>query len=202
MENEEINYKTLRKIQQIEKNSPSLTELYPGFYNSLSEYIEKLENRLIEESSNQKKVILEDEIQNIKKIAISIYEQREKKILLAAVSKARGGNPNLKNVEEVENNLYENILGLMLQSRKKILEEKSIKKKENKKDKTTDLALTNNDEEIQKNINPVISIKKDIPEFVGTDEKKYILRKNDIVSLPENMSKLLIKRGVVKEIEE
>ena len=79
MDEEELSYKTLRKIQQMEKNSPGLTSLLPDFYNSLSDYLENLDKRLNEESSSQKKMMLTDEIQNIKKIAINIYEQREKK---------------------------------------------------------------------------------------------------------------------------
>jgi hypothetical protein len=43
-------------------------------------------------------------------------------------------------------------------------------------------------------------ITKNIPEFIGTDEKKYNLRKNDIISLPEDMSEMLSKRGVADKI--
>ena len=94
MEDDEINYRTLRKIQQMEKNSPTLTDLRPDFYENLSEYLKNLDNRFECESSSQKQMLLKDEMQNTKKIATSIYEQREKKVLLAAITKARGGNPD------------------------------------------------------------------------------------------------------------
>ena len=68
MNEDELSYKTLRKIQQTEKNSPSLANLHPGFYSALSEYLEKLDNRLKNESSSQKKMILSDEIQNTKRL--------------------------------------------------------------------------------------------------------------------------------------
>ncbi len=131
MEDDEINYRTLRKIQQMEKNSPILTDLRPDFYDNLSEYLESLNNRLESESSSQKQMLLKDEIQNTKKIATSIYEQREKKVLLAAVTKARGGNPDLKNMVNIEKNLFEPVLELLLNSRKKILENETIKNKSN-----------------------------------------------------------------------
>jgi hypothetical protein len=51
------------------------------------------------------------------------------------------------------------------------------------------------------NLNPIVRVTNNIPEFVGTDEKKYNLRKNDIVSLPDDMCNMLLKRGVVKKIE-
>ena len=42
-----------------------------------------------------------------KKISKNIYEKREKKIILAAVTKVRGGNPDLTKMLDIEKNLYE-----------------------------------------------------------------------------------------------
>jgi len=201
MEEDEINYRTLRKTQEMEKNSPVLTELKPDFYNVLSEYLKNLNNRLERETSSQKQVLLKDEIQNTKKIATNIYEQREKKILLAAISKARGGNPDLKNMIDVEKNLFDPVLNLMLDSRKKILETET---KENKSSdtKTVETKKEEKTEKKQENTNSIVRVTQDIPEFIGTDEKKYNLRNNDVISLPEDMSDMLSKRGVVKKIKQ
>lgn len=199
MEEDEINYRTLRKIQQMEKNSPVLTELKPDFYNVLLEYLKSLDDRLDRETTTQKQILLNDEIQNTKKIATNIYEQREKKILLAAISKARGGNPDLKNMIDLEKNLFDPVLNLMLDSRKKIIE---IKTKENKSNNTKTVeSREEKTEEKQENSNPIVRVTQDIPEFIGTDKKKYNLRNNDIVSLPEDMSDMLSKRGVVEKIK-
>ena len=127
MEEDEISYKSLRKIQQIEKNSPVLSELKSSFYNELFEYLIKLDKRLEKESSSQKQMLIRDETQNTKKIVTNVYEQREKKILLAAISKARGGNPNLKNMLDAEKNLFDSVLDLLLQSRKRFFEKKQKK---------------------------------------------------------------------------
>jgi DNA replication initiation complex subunit (GINS family) len=201
MEEDEINYRTLRKIQQMEKNSPVLTELKPDFYNTLSEYLENLDNRFERETSSQKQILLKDEIQNTKKIVTNIYEQREKKILLAAISKARGGKPDLKNMVDAEKNLFEPVLDLMRKSRKKILE---IETRENKSNDTKIVEPKEEEktEEKQENSNPIVRVTKDIPEFIGTDEKKYNLRNNDVVSLPKDMSDMLSKRGVVEKIKQ
>ena len=201
MDEDELSYKTLRRIQQMEKNSPGLTDLIPGFYNALSDYLGKLDSRLNDESSSKKKMILEDEIQNIKKIVVNIYEQREKKILLAAVSKARGGNPDLKNLESVEKDLFDSVLNLMLQSRGQLLEQEVVKNEAKKEQKIVESDIKNDQDECHSNSNPIMRITEHIPEFIGTDEKKYNLREGDIVSLPENMGKMLSKRGVAKEIE-
>ena len=197
MKEDEINYRTLRKIQQMEKNSPVLTDLKTGFYNDLSEYLENLNNRLKEEKSSQKQMLLKDEIQNTKKIATSIYEQREKKILLAAISKARGGNPDLKNMENIEKKLFEPVLELMLKSRKNFLDKDNAESESNEPE-----PVEPKDEEKQEKSNSVVRVTEDVPEFIGTDEKKYNLRKNDAISLPEDMADMLSKRGVAKRIKQ
>jgi len=201
-EKDEINYRNLRKNQQMEKNSPVLTDLKNGFYNDVSEYLTKLDKRLEKESSSQKQMLIKDEIQNIKKISLNIYEQREKKILLAAVSKARGGNPDIKNMLNVEKNIYDSVLGLLLESREKNFKKKSTNKQNNENSIKTDNKKKDTDEEKKENINPIILIKKDVPEFIGTDTKKYNLRKNDIISIPNNMSDMLIKRNVAEKINQ
>lgn len=207
MEEDEINYRTLRKIQQMEKNSPTLTELKSDFYKAFSEYLDNLNNRLERENSSQKQLLLKDEIQNAKKIVTNIYEHREKKILLVAISKARGGNPDLKNLIDTEEELFNPILELMQKSRKTNLERESTENNLNEaktvkieeENKETEKSEENN--ENQGNPNPIVRVTQDIPEFVGTDEKKYNLRNNDIVSLPEEMSEMLSKRGVVEKIK-
>ena len=203
MEEEEISYKTLRKIQQMEKNSPVLTFIKSEFYSDLSEFFKNLDTRLENEKDSQKKMLLEEEIQNTKKIAVNIYEQREKKIILASISKARGGEPDLKNMVEIEKNLFDSVLGLMIDARKKFLDEK--KDNNNLKKETTDKNKIETElkekEQTKQNINPIIRVNQDIPEFIGTDEKRYNLRKNDIISVPEEMSEMLSKKGVVERVK-
>ena len=182
----------------MEKNSPVLTELKPDFYNVLLEYLKNLDNRLDRETSAQKQILLKDEIQNTKKIATNIYEQREKKILLAAISKARGGNPDLKNMVNIEKNLFDTILDAIETSRKQFFKKEQIEKKTTEQKK--ELIKPKKPDENKKNSNPIIIVTEDVPEFIGTNEKKYNLRKNDILSLPDDMCNMLFRRGVVKKI--
>ncbi len=197
MDEEGINYKNLRKIQQTEKISPTLTSITQSFYNDLSEYLKNLENRFEKESNSQKQLLLRDEIQNTKKIANNIYEQREKKILLAAISKARGGEPELKNLVEEEKKLFDSTLQTMNETREKILN----KKTENREKPTEEKSKAEEKKDEQNNTNPVVMVTNDVPEFIGTDANKYILKKGDVLSLPLDMSDTLSKRGVVKEVK-
>ena len=196
METNEISYKTLRRIQQLEKTSPLFTKIDVNFYHKLSEYLKNLESVVEQEENPQKIKLFNDEIQNTKKLAFSIYELREKKIVQTALSKVRGGKPDLKNVLDVERKLYESLVEQIILSRKKILEEKSV---EVKKDKSKTVTLKK--EEIKRNTNPIVRVLEDIPEFVGTDMKTYSLRKNDVLTVSKEMSGPLVKRGVVKQIK-
>jgi DNA replication initiation complex subunit (GINS family) len=198
MDEEEINYKVLRKIQQMEKNSPTLTKISSDFYDASSNYLKYLNDRLEKEKSSQKGTLLRDEIQNTDKIITNIYEHREKKILLAAVTKVRSGNPNLENLLEIEKNLFDSILQLMTSTREDIIKNKS-KSDNNEEKKVNEIK---EGEKEQGNINPIVMVKEDIPEFIGTDMKKYNLRKGDIISLPKDMNDTLSKRDVVKEVKQ
>ncbi|MDH7507544.1 MAG: hypothetical protein QHH15_07175 [Candidatus Thermoplasmatota archaeon] len=200
---EEISYRSLRKIQEIEKNSPILSELKTDFYKTFNDYLKNLNKRLEMEKSSQKKMLINDEIDNIKKIGINIYELREKKILLAAISKARGGNPDLKNILLEEKTLFDSVYNILLKTRQSILElEKSNEEPKNKTSEIkNNLVDENKTDEKLENQNPVIRITQDIPEFIGTDGKRYILRKNDVVSLQDDMSNMLIKKEAAKKIK-
>ena len=203
MVDEEINYGTLRKIQQLEKNSPVLIDLPIGFYKEVSEYLEGLNKRLGERQSSQKQTLLKDEISNTERIAVNIYEQRERKVLLAAVSKARGGNPDLKNMLDVEESLYNSVLNVMRESRKTFLKNKKVEKKDDK------LEIIESEKEEKKQLqkprledsNSIVRVTQTIPEFIGTNTKKYNLREGDVLSLPEDMCNMLFKKGVVKKLE-
>ena len=196
MDIDEIDYKTLRRIQQLEKNSSLLTKIDSNFYFKSSEYLKNLDKLIEKEDNYPKNKLLQDEIQNTKKIATGIYEQREKKIVQAALSKARGGRPDLKNLLNVEKPLYDSIINLMMQSRKEILNNKAEENKNNE-------IPIKNKETVEKieNTNPIVRVTIDIPEFIGTDMKTYSLRKDDVLSLPKEMSEPLLKRDVIKRIK-
>ena len=98
-------YVAIRKIQLMEEKSPLLTKIDRDFYSETLEYLE---------DSGE---IPEEEIQTIKRIIDNIYEQREKKIMKAALSKVRGGKPDLKNLLDVEKNLFDSTLDILMQSR-------------------------------------------------------------------------------------
>lgn len=101
-------YMIFREIQLMEEKSPLLTKIEQKFYSKLPEFQKNPNNTT------------EKENQNIEKIFIGICELREKKIVQAAHSKARGGKPDLKNMLDEEKKLFDSIVDIILQSRKRI----------------------------------------------------------------------------------
>jgi DNA replication initiation complex subunit (GINS family) len=195
MDENDISYKALRKIQQQEKTLPLLTRINQNFYKKFSEHIKNLQ-RIAENEENSHKIkLFNDEIQNTKNIALNIYELREKKIVQAALSKVRGGKPNLKNLLKIENKLFDSLVEQIIVSRKEILEQKIEKNIKTKSTQGT------GEKEQENNKNAIVRVTRDTPEFVGTDMKTYSLRKDDVLTLPEEMSTPLLKRGIVKQIK-
>jgi DNA replication initiation complex subunit (GINS family) len=196
MDQEDINYKTLRKIQQQEKTSPLLTKIDRNFYQKFSEYLKNLQRIAEKEENSQKIKLFDDEIQNTKKIAFNIYELREKKIIQAALSKVRGGKTDLKNLLDIEKKLFDSLVEQIIVSRKDILEQKLEKRTKPKLSPETG-------EKKKKipNTNAIVRVTQDTPEFVGTNMKTYSLRKDDVLTLPKEMSEPLLKRGVIEQIK-
>lgn len=195
MDQEDINYKTLRKIQQQEKTFPLLTKIDRNFYQKFSEYLKNLQRIAEKEGNSQKIKLFDDEIQNTKKIAFNIYELREKKIIQAALSKVRGGKPDLKNLLDIEKKLFDSLVKQIIVSREEILEQKLEKKTDVKS------APETGKKEKKSNTNAIVRVTQDTPEFVGTNMKTYSLRKDDVLTLPKEMSEPLLKRGVVEQIK-
>jgi len=216
MDDEEITYKTLRKIQQAEKSSPQITLISKQFYKDVSSFLHELEDRLVHEKKPQKQMLLAEETQNIEKIIRNIYEQREKKIMLAAIAKARGGNPSIKLLVPDEKKLFDEIYQQIVLFRKNILspevqEQETRVSAEPVNEKQTDertspmkpvndpkVTATNN----QKNSHPIIRILEDIPSFIGTDNNTYTLHEHDIVSLPDDMAQMLLTKKVAKKVQQ
>lgn len=198
MDIDELNYKTLRKIQQIEEKTPALSKINPELYINFSDYIKNLNLRFKNEINEQRKIILKNEINNTKKIIKNIYEQREKKILIAIMTKVRGGEPNLKNLVNAEKILFESILEIVIRQRQQIMDKKVIKNNL-VNDNRTNIKIV--EKKVKNENNKIFLVRDNIPEFIGIDTRKYNLRKDDLITIPKNTSELLLNKRVIKEIK-
>lgn len=204
-EHEQITYKTLRKIQQAEQSSSLLTKINTRFYQELSAYLKTLERSTKDEKNPLKVKLFTEEIQNTKKIATSIYELREKKIVQAALATARGANIDLTNFLEIEKNLYTILIEQIEKTRTNIYS-CSVQRPDQKQPsdsmvlpKKQDVSTKQMKQESNKH--PIVQVLEDTPEFIGTDGKPYALRKEDVLSLPNEMNQPLLNKKVVKQIK-
>jgi DNA replication factor GINS len=213
MDDDEFDYKTLRKIQESEKQSPMITKIPKTFYAEVSVFLKTLQDQFEKETKQKRKMIIADEIQNIEKIVINIYEQREKKIIIAAMSRIRGGNPSVNNLLDTELTLFETLQDVLKNARDTILsKEKEVVSegrsddrlaqngRQEKKTMTPASDKVRKKESIPTNDHAFVTITKDMPTFVGTDTKQYTIKRGDVLSIPPQMADMLIKRRIAEKI--
>ncbi|OYT29535.1 hypothetical protein B6U98_02055 [Thermoplasmatales archaeon ex4572_165] len=192
----------LRKIQQGEKSSPLLSKIDDHFFEDASSYCSLLRKRLNTEKKPSRNLILSEQTQNVEKIIRNIYELREKKIMLAAMSKARGGSPPEKQFLPGEKQLFNSIYSLLIDTRNTLFDYNETKNPTSEKvplKNQNNSEITNKVEpQINKDNHTVIRILENIPTFIGTDTKQYDLKKNDIVSIPDTLASMLIKKHVAE----
>ncbi len=195
-EHEEISYKTLRRLQQAEQASSILTKINVNFYQDLSLYMKTLERSIENEKNPLKLKLFSDEIQNTKKIANSIYELREKKIVQAALATVRSATTDLKYFLDIEKKLYTALVEQIIVSRKEIFEEPADRH-EKKQPAPPNVDQPKRDP----NTNPIVRALEDTPEFIGTDGNTYSLRKEDVLSMPSAMTEPLLKKKVIMQVK-
>jgi DNA replication factor GINS len=196
-EHEEINYKTLRRLQQGEQTSGTLTKINVDFYQNLAMFVRNIERSVESEKNPMKLKVFSDEMVNTKKIVSSIYELREKKIVQAALATARGATPDLKNLLDVEKKFYTALVEQIAVSRKAIFEGHTDPRHQ----PSSTPQVVPEKSTVKSNSNPIVRVIEDTPEFIGTDEKTYSLRKEDVLSIPREMTVPLLKKGVVKQMK-
>ena len=209
MDDEEFGYIQLRKIQEAERKTPQLTKINDNFYKKGMNHLQELQNRLELETKSSRNMILQDQIQSVDKILKSIYELREKKIILAAMAKARGGTPAEKHFLDTELALFNNLYTLMMNTRNQIFESdiEDIEKDTHILDKAKQISKASSEKtpshlvDIKENDHGIIRVKETIPTFIGTDSKQYSLHEGDIISLPVQLGEMLVKKNVAELLQ-
>jgi len=173
-----VTFETIRNIQRSEKENKSLTKLQEDIFAEISEYLKR--------KSERKEDFLE--VENIKNIIKDIVDRREHKIVEMAIMYVRSGVIP-KNMTKEEEEFFSSLVKIIKEFRDSYYStiiSGSIKKEE----------IIEKPEEPEKT---VIQILEDIPEFVFGN-KTYILKKDEIASLPKDLEEFLIKKGVAKRI--
>jgi DNA replication initiation complex subunit (GINS family) len=229
LEDDPFTYETITQVYREERKLQTLTTLPLNFYKKLDKYIKKIRGSYIKERqadpNSPKTLMLEDELRKAEKRASEIYERRERKIVILALSAANGVNPNIKVLTSGEKEAFNNIVNTLLKNRKDIFSKKEEDECEVKPifatEKETDKAETTkvkdneskgfaeeteekkrsdeviDDYEIE---NPVVLILEDIPSF-ETKERTFDLKKDDTITLPREYARILCKHKKAKVIQ-
>ena len=211
-----ITFDFLRSVQRAERDNDGITELPLDFLDQVSDYL----------SRKRKLSMTLDfrEFQNAKNIVDDILDRRESKLMrLAAFSSS--SNITVPNLLIHERKLFEETRSAVKSYREKIqtmLDRDGGELTESKEDSESDeVKIKHSEKEVyhdtevlkvkptkedltdSKGSNIVlVSVKFDIPAFLGSDLKTYgPFEKGAVVRLPERHAEILISRNVAEKIK-
>ena len=120
---EPLSKRQIRNIMRAEHKSSGITKINPGLYRALNQYLQRMNEAYLTahaENKTQKALTLTKEIRDTERDISTIYELRERKILLMAQDIVRGGAPSLKYLFPEEKLLLLRLSSILLQTRKDI----------------------------------------------------------------------------------
>ncbi len=205
---------TLTELLRKEKRSPYLQKVDDDFYSKLGTYVREFYKKHPEYSKERR---------NIEKIIADLYNARERKTVLNALSFARfGKEPDTENLVPEEERTLEKIMETLRIQRAELLKFTSLKtapkrtereqtdegrteepKEVEPKPQAIEEPATSKKESEKKHIkNSTIRILEGMPQIVGVDGKTYgSFKAEDVVTLPEANAKIFIKKGSAELIQ-
>ena len=195
------------QVYREESRRKALTTLESDFWERLQGYVEGLETDLAQETSRDpnsaKAALLRDELKKVLKRREQIWQYRGRKMALMAWSTAAGATTDTGVLTPLEAESFEEFMIVLDASRRRAFgtgEDTGPPEAASKVAKVK----TNNPAPKKPPGRPakeqvLLRILEDVPPFVGVDVT-YRLRKQDIVSLPPELAKLLTEKGTAEEI--
>lgn len=168
-----ITFSVLRQIYRDEKNTAILVKLADGFYKELAEFMKK-------SNDNAKKTRSFDAVrehQHITTTAKELLEIRQRKIVTGALLLGTDAKKKLNIVAE-EEELLDSVVSLLANFRKKHGFDWLFGEKETRR----------------------ITLKEDIPEYVGKDEKTYgPYKKGETHEIAAAEASYLVENGLAED---
>ena len=194
-----ITYDVLYELLRKEKYSTEIQKVDASFFKDVIRYLDEKES-IIESQKSKESIFSNDvqktekQVENIKRIIQDLYERRERKIVEVALFSAR----NSKKEPE--------IVSAMLPEEKLLFKRLTDNLKISKESILSNLLEGKPPEEIYKkkieNNNTLIRFTSSVPKFVGIDNFTYgPFEKEDISSLPEEISSILINKKRAERLE-
>lgn len=193
-----ITYETFRKFHRREKNNEKLQELPREFYNSCKKWISRKREEFEKSKGDTTSLY---ELENVKKIIRDIFDRRERKIILMALHTVRSGiSP--ENLLPEERDFFDETVSILQKFRNGLLKRVTESEEEVEEKVESEIKRKSEQKEKPKKEEKVVRMLENTPQFLGENEEKYgPFKKEDLVTLPEKIADLLVKKGKAEEVE-
>ena len=199
----EIGFSEVSEAHRSERRSKVLTKLPSGFYEEAEKHLTELREEYGKGGSGPQTMMLLDEIGKIEKRMKMIYEIRERKIALSALSHL-GGAKVPENMTSRDRALFDELVDALGHYRSSGKPREPEKKAVIEVPEETEVIECQSqfvEKPTEEKAAPIIvHVLEDIPPFAGLDHT-YELKKNDIVTLPGKFADLLSEKGMVRVVE-
>lgn len=219
---DEITYNDLRNRQKAEDDEPGVTRLDPDFYRRVRERIatlhEEYRQTQREDPADQRTRMLLDEINKMEDTLEELYHRRQRKIVRAAIARARGGDPDVDNLTPPERDLFDSLVETLDDHKDRTLEtdveppepaepETAPEPDEDQEEGPDETPEADDGaDEPDDGGGPVervmVRVLEDLEPFVATDMETYDLTEDDVVHLPVEQARVLCRRGKAVELDE
>jgi DNA replication factor GINS len=203
---EEITLERILQVYREESRKKALSPLERDFWERVQRYVAGLEEDLRKESAvdpnSAKAALLRDELKKVLKRREQIWQYRGRKIALMACSAASGASVDTSPLTPLEEESFNAMLQVMEEGRQKAFQmeveeapQETKPEAERKEEKRVPRTRKKPRED-----RVLVRILEDIPPFLGLDVT-YNLRKEDVISLPEEVAKVLIGKGKAERVK-
>jgi DNA replication initiation complex subunit (GINS family) len=184
---EELSYEKIREILQ-KCRKREVVDLPADFYKNARKFLDSLRTEFAKEKDifSPKARALSDNINRVTQDIDEIYNLREGFVINTAIIRARGGEAEyVKNLTHEERALMNEVADCLKRAKETAFSNEEVTREETKEERKERLLM----------------ILEDLPPFVSEDRKSYTLKKGDIVTLPPDTARILIKNKKAKVVE-
>lgn len=218
---DEITYNVLRNRQKEEDDEPGVTRLDADFYRRVRERIaalhEEYRQAQREDPADQRTRMLLDEINKMEDTLEELYHRRQRKIVRAAIARARGGDPGVENLTPPERDLFDSLVETLDDHKDRTLETEVEAPEpvepetppETEDEEAIDEPAEDDDGEPPETDDDggavervMVRVLEDLEPFVATDMETYDLAEDDVVNLPVEQARVLCRRGKAIQLDE
>lgn len=211
MAGEEIPLERILQVYREESRRKGLTSLEADFWERVRAHVQGLEADLNRESARDpnsaKAALLRDELKKVLRRREQIWQYRERKMALMACSAAAGAPADTSPLTPVEVQTFQAIMGVLEGGRRQAFgEEETLAEPEEaaseEPEVPTEPEAAGETPGTPRKPAPALTLVRvleDLPPFMGVDVT-HRLKKEDVVSLPDEVAKVLLEKGKAERI--